>query len=84
MDDLDKVYERVLEIQKNIEISDTQQQGLIMNELIKYADTNKINLKLSVDSDNIHALHLYEKYNFFKYKTIGSITYMEREFQSKE
>jgi predicted transcriptional regulator len=34
MDDLDKVYERVLEIQKNIEISDTQQQGLIMNELI--------------------------------------------------
>jgi predicted transcriptional regulator len=34
MDDLDKVYERVLKIQKNIEISDTQQQGLIMNELI--------------------------------------------------
>jgi hypothetical protein len=34
MDDLDKVYERVLEIQKNIEISDTQQQGLMMNELI--------------------------------------------------
>jgi predicted transcriptional regulator len=34
MSDLDKVYERVLEIQKNIEISDTQQQGLIMNELI--------------------------------------------------
>jgi predicted transcriptional regulator len=34
MNDLDKVYERVLEIQKNIEISDTQQQGLIMNELI--------------------------------------------------
>jgi len=34
MDDLDKIYERVLEIQKNIETSDAQQQGLMMNELI--------------------------------------------------
>jgi predicted transcriptional regulator len=34
MDDLDKIHERVLEIQKNIEISDAQQQGSMMNELI--------------------------------------------------
>jgi predicted transcriptional regulator len=34
MDDLDKIHERVLEIQKNIETSNKQQQGLMMNELI--------------------------------------------------
>lgn len=56
----------------------------IMNELIKYADINRINLRLSVDSDNINAIHLYKKYNFINYKTTNSVYYMEREFQSKE
>jgi hypothetical protein len=35
MDDLDKVYERVLEIQKNIEVSDAKQHKLMLNELVE-------------------------------------------------
>lgn len=31
----DKIYERVLEIQKNIETADTQQQGLMLGELLE-------------------------------------------------
>ena len=35
MNDLDKVYERVLEIQKNIEVSSAEQQKSMLNELVE-------------------------------------------------
>jgi hypothetical protein len=31
----DKIHQRVLEIQKNIETADTQQQGLMLGELLE-------------------------------------------------
>lgn len=50
-----------------------------MNELIKYADENKLELRLSVDKDNIHAVSLYLKYNFIEYKSTETIIYMKRD-----
>jgi ribosomal protein S18 acetylase RimI-like enzyme len=56
----------------------------IMDSLIDYADKNKLDLRLSVDTDNLHAIHLYKKYNFNEYKINSYITYMERVCQFKE
>jgi len=39
---------------------------LIMSELIKYGNDHKIKkIKLIVDKNNINAINLYEKFNFF-------------------
>jgi hypothetical protein len=45
MSDLDKVYERVLEMQKNIETASPEEQIKIMNELFEVA--SQIELSLS-------------------------------------
>lgn len=51
----------------------------MMNELIKYADENKLELRLSVDKDNLHAVSLYRKYNFIEYKSTETVIYMKRD-----
>lgn len=44
--------------------------SLLMKELIKYAKENRIEiLNLDVRSDNVNAIHLYEKFGF---KHIGT------------
>lgn len=50
----------------------------IMNQLIEYADTNKINLYLSVDLTNTHAIRMYEKYNFKNVRNTEYVLYMNR------
>jgi ribosomal protein S18 acetylase RimI-like enzyme len=56
----------------------------IMDSLINYADKNKLDLKLSVDIDNLQAIYLYKKYNFIEYNINNSVIYMERVCQYKE
>lgn len=50
----------------------------IMNNLINYADMNKINLSLSVDLTNTHAIRMYEKYNFKRVRATEHVLYMNR------
>ncbi len=50
----------------------------IMNELIEYADKNKIILSLSVDKTNINAIQLYKRYNFSLTHETKTILYMNR------
>lgn len=45
MSDLDKVYERVLEMQKNIETASPEEQAKMLNELLEVA--SQIELSLS-------------------------------------
>ena len=55
MSDLDKVYERVLEMQKNIETASPEEQIKMMNELLEVAA--QIEQSLSSVQDNIKELN---------------------------
>lgn len=52
----------------------------IMNYLTKYADKNKINLKLSVHKFNIKAVNLYKKFNFIKISESDKSLYFARSY----
>ena len=54
MSDLDKIHERVLEIQKNIEKSTPGQQSLMLNELLEIA--SQIEQSLSEVKLNINEI----------------------------
>ena len=55
MSDLDKVYERVLEMQKNIETASPEEQIKMMNELLDVA--SQIELSLNSVQDDIKELN---------------------------
>jgi hypothetical protein len=55
MSDLDKVYERVLEMQKNIETASPEEQIKMMNELLEVA--SQIELSLNSVQDDIKELN---------------------------
>jgi len=55
MSDLDKVYERVLEMQKNIETTSPEEQIKMMNELLDVA--SQIELSLNSVQDDIKELN---------------------------
>ena len=55
MSDLDKVYERVLEMQKNIENASPEEQIKIMNELFEVA--SQIEQSLSDVQDNLKEIN---------------------------
>jgi hypothetical protein len=55
MSDLDKVYERVLEMQKNIETASPEEQIKMMNELLDVA--SQIEQSLSSVQDNLKELN---------------------------
>ena len=55
MNDLDKVYERVLEMQKNIETASPEEQIKMMNELLDVA--SQIEQSLSSVQDNLKELN---------------------------
>jgi len=49
----------------------------IMNNLIQFVNNNNINpLFLTVDNDNLNAIHLYNKFNFSIYDSNQSFTKM--------
>ena len=54
--------------------------NLLMINLLKYASKNNIRkIKLSVDKDNLSAIHLYKKYNFKLIYDSSTILYYEAE-----
>jgi hypothetical protein len=55
MSDLDKVYERVLEMQKNIETASPEEQIKMMNELLEVA--SQIELSLNSVQDDLKELN---------------------------
>jgi hypothetical protein len=55
MSDLDKVYERVLEMQKNIETASPEEQVKMMNELLDVA--SQIEQSLSNVQDDLKELN---------------------------
>jgi hypothetical protein len=55
MSDLDKVYERVLEMQKNIETASPEEQIKMMNELLEVA--SQIEQSLSSVQDDLKELN---------------------------
>jgi hypothetical protein len=55
MSDLDKVYERVLEMQKNIETASPEEQIKMMNELLDVA--SQIEQSLSSVQDDLKELN---------------------------
>jgi uncharacterized coiled-coil protein SlyX len=55
MSDLDKVYERVLEMQKNIETASPEEQIKMMNELLEVAA--QIEQSLSSVQDDLKELN---------------------------
>ena len=55
MSDLDKVYERVLEMQKNIETASPEEQIKMMNELLDVA--SQIEFSLSSVQDDLKELN---------------------------
>jgi len=55
MNDLDKVYERVLEMQKNIETASPEEQIKMMNELLDVA--SQIEFSLNSVQDDIKELN---------------------------
>jgi len=55
MSDLDKVYERVLEMQKNIETASPEEQIKMMNELLDVA--SQIEFSLNSVQDDIKELN---------------------------
>jgi hypothetical protein len=55
MSDLDKVYERVLEMQKNIETASPEEQVKMMNELLEVA--SQIEQSLSSVQDDLEELN---------------------------
>jgi hypothetical protein len=55
MSDLDKVYERVLEMQKNIETASPEEQIKMMNELLEVA--SQIESSLNRVQDDIKELN---------------------------
>jgi hypothetical protein len=55
MNDLDKVYERVLEMQKNIETASPEEQVKMMNELLEVA--SQIEQSLSSVQDDLKELN---------------------------
>jgi len=55
MSDLDKVYERVLEMQKNIETASPEEQVKMMNELLEVAA--QIEQSLSSVQDDLKELN---------------------------
>jgi hypothetical protein len=55
MNDLDKVYERVLEMQKNIETASPEEQIKMMNELLDVA--SQIEQSLSSVQDDLKELN---------------------------
>ena len=61
-------------------LSDYQNKGYgkqIMNNLIQFINDNNINpLFLTVDNDNLNAIHLYKKFNFSIYEYNKSFSKM--------
>jgi hypothetical protein len=55
MNDLDKVYERVLEMQKNIETASPEEQIKMMNELLDVA--SQIEFSLNSVQDDLKELN---------------------------
>jgi RimJ/RimL family protein N-acetyltransferase len=50
----------------------------IINSILKFADSNTIDLALSVDSNNTIAIDLYKRNGFIEIKKRDTIIYMER------
>jgi len=61
-------------------LNDYQNKGYgkqIMNHLLQFVNKNKINpLFLTVDTDNLNAIHLYNKFNFSIYQSNDSFIKM--------
>jgi RimJ/RimL family protein N-acetyltransferase len=58
--------------------------NLLMINLLKYAlDNNICKIKLSVDKDNLSAIHLYKKYGFQLIYDSAKIQYYEVEISNK-
>jgi hypothetical protein len=55
MDDLDKIYERVLEMQKHIETASPEEQANMISELLEVA--SQIEQSLSSVQDNLKELN---------------------------
>ena len=51
----------------------------LMVELVGFADAHKLQVQLSVDSDNSDAIHLYKKFKFRHQQGEGPTTFMRRE-----
>ena len=57
----------------------------VMQYLIEYADNNKIlELHLSVDSDNVIAVNMYNKFNFFEVKNLSLGTVLMKRKNNNE
>jgi ribosomal protein S18 acetylase RimI-like enzyme len=50
----------------------------IINSILEFADSNSIDLALSVDSNNTLAIDLYKRNGFIEIKKRDTIIYMER------
>jgi len=50
----------------------------LMKKMIEYADTNSLELRLSVDINNLDAIRLYKRFGFKQYDMTDNIIYMIR------
>lgn len=54
---------------------------IIMQDLTNFARERRLELSLSVDNDNSHAISLYEKFGFTKTSQSRNVTFMKVSFQ---